>query len=144
MYDASNRKDIREAEKAAARIERDRIEFLTAALSTVQGRTWFYHFLEDSHLFSDPFSGDPYREAYLKGERNVGLRIFAEISQHCPNQYIQMIKEANERLNHAAARSEYRSGQNSRRDLEGRSAAGDSDPDGAEPEFNLYEPEPTQ
>lgn len=97
-YDATNRKDIRKAEKAEAELTRTRVEFLRAALSTKQGRTWFYHFLTDCHIFSDPFSGEPYREAYLKGERNVGLRIFAEISQYCPDQYITMIKEENERL----------------------------------------------
>ena len=130
MYDASNRKDIREAEKLAARVERDRVEFLVAALSTLQGRTWFYHYLTDHHLFSDPFTGDPYREAYIKGERNSGLRIFAEIIQHCPDQYLTMIKEANVRDNLSAARTEHARSQDPDGGTEGRSPAGDPDSTG--------------
>jgi hypothetical protein len=94
VYDASNRKDIRRAEKAAQQIERARIDFLHASLGTPQGRVWFHDLLSRCHLFSDPFSGESLMEAYLKGERNVGLRIFAEILENCPDQYILMMKEA--------------------------------------------------
>ena len=96
-YNATNRKDIRRAEKDALIDETMRIDFLRAAMSTVQGRVWFYEFLEFCHLFSDPFSGDALIEAYRKGERNVGLRTFAELLAHCPDYYIQMVKEANDR-----------------------------------------------
>jgi len=126
-YDASSRKDIRAAEKASERLANDRLQFLRAALDTREGRAWFYHFLADCHLFSDPFTGDALREAYTKGERNVGLRIFAEIITHCPDQYILMVKDENVRLsatdNRAAA--ERARGQDPRRDVEGRL---DSDP----------------
>lgn len=94
MYDASSRKDIRKAEKVAARIERDQIEFLSAAMNTIQGRTWFHEFLAQCHLFADPFTGDALREAYSKGERNIGLSIYADIVAHCPDQFVTMMREA--------------------------------------------------
>lgn len=97
MYDASSRKDIRAAEKAARLAERDRIHYLQAAMSTWQGRAWFCDLLEFCHLFSDPFTADALKEAYLKGERNVGLRIFADIITHCPDDYIRMMRESNAR-----------------------------------------------
>ena len=97
VYDASNRKDIRAAEKAAAIAERNRINYLAAAMSTTQGRVWFYDLLEFCHVFADPFTGNALAEAYSKGERNVGLRIFADILTHCPDSYILMVKEANGR-----------------------------------------------
>ena len=96
-YDASNRKDIRRAEKDAKIDETVRIDFLRAAMSTLQGRAYFYDFLEFCHLFADPFTGDALIEAYRKGERNIGLRTFADLLAHCPDYYIQMIKEANDR-----------------------------------------------
>ena len=96
-YDASNRKDIRRAEKDAKADEIARIDFLRAAMSTIQGRAWFYNLLEFCHLFTDPFSGQALLEAYSKGERNVGLRIFADLLAHCPDYYIQMVKDANDR-----------------------------------------------
>ena len=103
-YDASNRKDIRRAEKAEFEAERERIEFLRAAMSTRQGRAWFHAFLSECHLFSDPFTGNALHEAYLKGERNVGLRQFAMISAHTPDHYITMMKEENARIALTAAR----------------------------------------
>lgn len=108
LYNTTSRKDIRAAEKAAERLANDRTQFLQAALGTREGRAWFYHFLADCHCWADPFTGDPYREAFAKGERNVGLRIFAEITLTAPDQYILMIREENVRiasLNAAAERS---------------------------------------
>ena len=94
LYDASSRKDVRRAERAAQLRESTRTEFIRAALSTLQGRAWFWHFLEQCHLFSDPFSGDALREAYSKGERNIVLSIYHEIVTHCPDQFVLMCREA--------------------------------------------------
>ena len=96
-YDASNRRDIHLAEKESRLAEKDRIQHLQTQMSTTAGRTWFHDLLEFCHLFSDPFTGDALHEAYRKGERNVGLRIFADILAHCPDSYVQMMKEANGR-----------------------------------------------
>ena len=96
-YNATNTKDIRRAEKDALIDETMRIDFLRAAMSTAQGRAFFHDFLEFCHLFSDPFTGNALVEAYRKGERNVGLRTFADLLAHCPDYYIQMVKEANDR-----------------------------------------------
>ena len=103
-YDASDRKQIRQAEKAAARTSQDRIEFLRTSLSTIQGRAWFYNFLDECHCFSQPPAFDPHRDYFALGERNVGLRIFAEIIAHCPDQYLTMMKESNARDQLAATR----------------------------------------
>ena len=108
MYDASNRKDIRRAEKEAARAESERVEFLRQALSSIGGRSWFHNLLEACHLFSDPFTGQALTEAYLKGERNIGLRIFADILSNCPDQYLLMMRESNAR---DIARSQHDSSQ---------------------------------
>jgi hypothetical protein len=96
-YDASNRKDIRRAEKEAKADDLQRINYLQAAMSHAAGRAWFYDLLEFCHLFNDPFTGNALIEAYRKGERNVGLRIFADLLAHCPDYYIQMVKDANDR-----------------------------------------------
>jgi len=118
-YDASNRKQIRELEKSSKRDEDERILYLRASLDTRPGRAWFYQFLTDCHLFSDPFTGDALHEAFLKGERNIGLRVFADITLHCPDQYVHMIKEANVRLASISAATERSGSQDSGRDAEG-------------------------
>lgn len=97
MYNASDRKDIRRAEKEAAAAESERLGYLKAAMTVPQGRQWFHDLLEACHLFSDPFTGDPLREAYSKGERNVGLLIYSDIVTHCPDDFVKMMKEAHGR-----------------------------------------------
>jgi hypothetical protein len=94
MRNASERKDIRRAEKLAAEIERSRVEFICAAMGTKQGRTWFHDLLAKCHIFADPFTGDALLEAYSKGERNIGLSIYLDIVTHCPDDFVAMMKEA--------------------------------------------------
>ena len=105
MYDASNRKDIRRLEKESRQAEVTRLDYLRAAMSVAQGRAWFHDLLEACHLFADPFTGNALFEAYSKGERNVGLRIFADLIAHCPDDYVQMMKEANARRTLADTRT---------------------------------------
>jgi hypothetical protein len=94
MYDASNRKDIRRAEKAARANELARTEFVVAAMGTAQGRAWFYNLLESCHIFRCTFTGDAW-DNFREGERNIGLVVLADINAHCVDRYMQMIKEAN-------------------------------------------------
>lgn len=93
-YNAGERKDIRQAEKAAALAERNRVAFVVAAMSTEAGRTWFYQTLADCRCFNDPFTGDALFEAHSKGERNMGLRIYNDIVNNCPDYFVLMMKEA--------------------------------------------------
>jgi predicted deacetylase len=95
MRNAAERKDIRRAEKAQALEETNRIEFVVAAMRTVQGRTWFHRFLSDCRVFADPFTGDALIEAHSKGERNVGLRVYNDIVNNCADEFVMMMKEAN-------------------------------------------------
>ena len=95
MRNASERKDIHRYEKAAKLRETNRINFIVAAMSTPAGRVWFHDFLSACHIFADPFTGDALVEAYSKGERNVGLKVYNDIVSNCPNYFIEMMKEAN-------------------------------------------------
>ena len=95
MRNASERKDIRRYEKQAKLRETNRINFIVAAMSTSAGRVWFHDFLSACHIFADPFTGDALVEAYSKGERNVGLKVYNDIVSNCPNYFIDMMKEAN-------------------------------------------------
>ena len=133
-YDASNRKQIRVAEKAARRADLDRVEFVRAAMATTQGRTWFFYLLESCHVENQPPTFEPHRDYFMFGERNVGLRIKADILTHCPDQYIQMIKESNARDTLADARTERAGSPNPGWDLEGRPDASDS-ADGPDSDF---------
>jgi hypothetical protein len=94
MTNAAQRKSIREAEKFAAETERARVEFVVAAMDTKQGRAWFHNILSVCGIFDGSFSGDALLEAFTKGQRNIGLMIYNDIVTHCPDQFVQMMREA--------------------------------------------------
>lgn len=97
MYDASNRKDIRRAEKLARAAELARVEFIRAAMSTLQGRAWFHHLLSFCNIFRTTFADEPTRTAFNEGGRNVGLMVYNDILQNIPDQFVRMMQEAHER-----------------------------------------------
>jgi hypothetical protein len=96
-YDASNRKDIRRAEKDARALEVERINYLQAAMSVAQGRAWFYDLLEFCGCFRGECVFETNRDYFAAGMRNVGLRMFADITANCPDDYVTMMREANGR-----------------------------------------------
>jgi hypothetical protein len=96
-YDASNRKDIRRAEKAAKLAERNRATVLVQLASTAAGREFLWNTLAEAHVFTSTFSENPARAAFLEGQRSAGLRLLDSIMQSCPDQFIQAMREANAR-----------------------------------------------
>lgn len=121
-YDASNRKDIRRAEKQAKLEEQQRQEIVTNLMSTTPGRAYVLEQLERAHLFTTSFNVDPTLMAFNEGERNAGLQLLNDIMRACPDNYVLMMKERNEKELTNAARS-----RSDQRDPDGD--GGDADPD---------------
>lgn len=96
MYNAGDRKAIRQAEKSARLAEAQRREVVGGILSVAPGRQWVHDLLAACHIFDTPFAGVDPQTNFNCGQQNVGLRIFADVMQH-PDSYLLMMKEANER-----------------------------------------------
>lgn len=96
-YDASNRKDIRRAEKEAAFAERQRGEVLTNLMATTSGRAYIWNELGAAHIFSTSLSLDAIQMAFSEGERNMGLRLLNNVLDYCPDEFILMMREQNAR-----------------------------------------------
>lgn len=96
-YSAANRKDIRQAEKAAKAVEASRQSVLVGLMSTIEGRAYVYADLEFCRVFVDPFTGDALAEAFQKGIRTVGLKLLADLMSYTHDQFILAMREANER-----------------------------------------------
>lgn len=124
VYNAAERADVRRATKAARVADRQRVEIVTQNMSTPAGRAWILDILEAAHIFASSFTTDALSTAFREGERNIGLRLLNDIMTSCPDQYITMMRESNER--HAARTSE-RSGS---KDGDG----GDQGPTGDDPD----------
>lgn len=92
-YNTSEPEQVNKARKKSARTRATRLEFVHAAMTTEQGRSWFYDIIIRCHVFSTPFDADPYRHAYRAGEANIGLQILDDIQVSSPDEYITMIRE---------------------------------------------------
>jgi hypothetical protein len=97
MYNAANRKDIRQAEKEAKLADQQRREFMSGIMSTMPGRRWLHEKLVDCHIFSTSFNRDQLAMAFAEGQRDIGLKLLNDIMASCPDEYILMMREYNER-----------------------------------------------
>ena len=120
MYDAGDRKDVRRAEKAAHIAGRQRSETVASIMSGAPGRAYFHEQLSIASVFATTFDRDPIVMAFNEGRRNQGLLLLNDIMQYNPDNFILMMREANER--HIAR--ERASGENAG----GRSSGSDAEP----------------
>ena len=108
-YDASNRRDVREAQKRQRVEDQQRREIVTGIMSLPPGRKWVCDILEACHVFATSYADVGLRMAFMEGQREVGLRLLVDIMGACPDQYITMMRERNERQSAIDTRSERRS-----------------------------------
>lgn len=93
-YDTADPTSVNKARKRAARTRADRLHFVAAAMTTEQGRSWFYDTLRRCHVFSTPYiSSDPHATSFKCGEQNIGLQILADVQESAPSEYLLMITE---------------------------------------------------
>ena len=92
-FDAGDANSVNQRAKDAKRRDRERAAVMGAIMETTPGRSWLWHLLASCRCFATTFDPNPVVMAYHEGERNVGLRLLAEIHRTSPEQYLQMIKE---------------------------------------------------
>jgi hypothetical protein len=97
---ASDRKDIRRAEKdAKLQATQDAETICKIVMGDPFGRAWMWRLLSQAHIFEPNLIPDIRLSSIWDGERNFGLRLLADIMLHCPELYLQMTREANDRHN---------------------------------------------
>lgn len=95
---AADRKSIRKQEKAQRQAELLRRDAIVASMSTSNGRAWLWDVLASAHCFhTTHVAGDALASAFQEGRRSLGLAVLSDIMAHCPDLYIQAMREANER-----------------------------------------------
>jgi hypothetical protein len=103
---AGDRKAVRKAEKAAKQQQVADDAVLASLMSTVQGRAWIWRRLERCKVFVNAFDLNDRIEAFTLGEANVGRELLADIIRVCPDDYIQAMREANERAGSTVHRND--------------------------------------
>lgn len=57
------------------------------------GRRYAWRLLEKTGVFRTSFDDSSQRTAFNEGQRNIGLMVLSELNEHCPEQYLLMLKE---------------------------------------------------
>ena len=97
MYDASNRRHVADAAKAAKAAEQERLNIVRGIMSLKAGRAYVHDELAACHVFATSFTTDALQMAFSEGERNRGLRLLNDVILADPEGYVDMMREANER-----------------------------------------------
>jgi hypothetical protein len=65
-------------------------------MSTPQGRRFIWRLLDETGFQKSSFTGNS-ATFFNEGMRNVGLKIWADMNEACPDRYIEMLSEARQR-----------------------------------------------
>ena len=80
-------------ETLAAKEERDRqIADLKWLMKDQRGRRVMQRLMDKAGIYRTSFTGNS-ETFFREGERNVGLLFISEITEHCPEEFLLMLKE---------------------------------------------------
>jgi hypothetical protein len=79
----------------AAEVERRGV--VLNLMSSHAGRAFIFDRLVRCHIFSSSFTPEALAMAFAEGERNVGLQDLNDVMRFAPDQYVQMMREANDK-----------------------------------------------
>ena len=95
-YNASDTKQIRAAQKRNKNERALDDGVLLNLMQTQNGRAWMWRHLGRCHAFHTPFTAEDSVTNFRCGEQNIGLELIADLLRACPDQFIFMMREAND------------------------------------------------
>ena len=63
---------------------------------TEHGRRFIWRLIEQAGVWRTTYTGEALSAAFAEGKRNTGLKVFSDVMEACPDQYLAMAKEASE------------------------------------------------
>jgi hypothetical protein len=85
------------SESQVDRLRREELDDVKSVMGMAGGRRFIWRILEQAGIFGSLFSSDPLLMAAKEGQRNLGLMVFTDIIEACPEKYLTMVKGVQER-----------------------------------------------
>lgn len=120
-----NASDTRQIKAATKRSKSDRSMddgVLLSLMTTPNGRAWMWRLIARCHAFRTPYTGENNATNFQLGEQNIGLELIADLLRACPDQFIFMMREAND-----GGRTDDNDGHQRRSPNDGRDDSGSGD-----------------
>lgn len=94
ILDVADQGEVQKRTRSLKDRQRDLDESIKAFMSHKAGRAWVWDHLSACGLYrASVRAGDPHMTYFHEGERNVGLRLLAQLQRTCPDLYATMTKE---------------------------------------------------
>jgi len=90
---AENELQLMHDEEAQAQAEAMDVEDLKWVMSNKRGRRFVHSLLERAGVYRLSFNANALSMAFAEGQRNEGLRLLAQLNEHCPARLAEMQKE---------------------------------------------------
>ncbi|HEX4919321.1 MAG TPA: hypothetical protein VFV92_01100 [Candidatus Bathyarchaeia archaeon] len=97
MTTTTDKRKLKKLEKSARNRSIEDGIVMRGLMDTMQGRQFVYNKLAAAHVFHTSFSPNALIMAFNEGERSRGLDLLADIMMYCPEKYVLMTREANDR-----------------------------------------------
>jgi len=95
--DPFNLEDAIDEQSKRARFAADmEINDLKWLMSNKRGRRFVYRLLERAGVWRLSFNTNALSMAFAEGTRNEGLRLLAQLTEHCLDRYTEMLQEQKE------------------------------------------------
>lgn len=93
-FDAADQRQVQERARTAKDKAKDLDLALKAIMEHRQTRAWVWDLISACGLYrASVRAGDPHMTYFHEGERNVGLRLLAQLHRACPDLYAKMTEE---------------------------------------------------
>lgn len=95
-YNAASKTQVNNMRKKTARLRKEELDYVKQIMSTIYGRKWMYNLLTSTcKTFGNPIVPNETHYTYFNlGERNIGMKLFQDINDAAPQEYINMMQEA--------------------------------------------------
>lgn len=93
VKNAADEAQVKEAENKAKRGRERELDDLRTILLLPGGRRFVWRYLEECGVFKTSFTGSS-ETFFREGQRNIGLKLIADVTESDPNALVQMMKES--------------------------------------------------
>lgn len=89
----ANEAQVKEAKLKEKRGRERELDDVRYVLNSKQGRRFLWRYLAECGVYRSSFNGQ-FQTFFNEGQRNVGLKLLADIQEASPEAYVTMMKES--------------------------------------------------
>jgi hypothetical protein len=90
VKNAADEEQVKGADKKTKSLREREIDDVRVLLALPAGRRFIWRYLTECHMFTTSFSSDAILMACAEGERNIGLKLHADILATDPESLVKM------------------------------------------------------